>query len=124
MSWVNGQMSASKSWSYTLAPREVGVFTIGSAEIDFGGDTYRTDPIEVEGGAILAYMAERDIGGLDLADYLRPQLLRTLNGYRAEMLFEGWGRALLKEGNLEDYVATAAEEEEEGSSEDTPDEAL
>lgn len=48
MSWVNGQMSASKSWSYALAPREVGEFTIGSAEVDFDGDTYRTDPIEVE----------------------------------------------------------------------------
>lgn len=54
MSWVNGQMSASKTWSYTLVPREVGRFTIGSAEVDFGGDTYRTDPIVVEvveGGA-------------------------------------------------------------------------
>ncbi len=48
MSWVNGRMSSSKSWSYTLVPREVGVFTIGSAEVEFDGAVYRTDPIEVE----------------------------------------------------------------------------
>jgi hypothetical protein len=48
MSWVNGQMSSSKSWSYALVPRETGSFTIGSAEVEFDGDVYRTDPIEVE----------------------------------------------------------------------------
>jgi hypothetical protein len=69
MSWVNGQMSASKSWTYTLAPREVGVFTLGSAEIEFGGDVYRTDPIEVEvlesGAAPPAAPSERPSSGVD-----------------------------------------------------------
>jgi hypothetical protein len=69
MSWVNGQMSASKSWSYTLAPREVGTFTIGSAEIEFDGDVYRTDPIEVEvvesGAAAPARPEQRQPSGVD-----------------------------------------------------------
>lgn len=72
MSWVNGQMNASKSWSYTLVPREVGEFTIGAAEVDFGGDVYRTDPIEVEvieGGAAAppARTEERPSSGVESA---------------------------------------------------------
>jgi len=70
MSWVNGQMSASKSWSYALVPREVGEFTIGSVEIEFDGDVYRTDPIEVavvEGGGATppAATPERRSSGVD-----------------------------------------------------------
>jgi len=62
MSWVNGAMSASKSWNYVLLPKAVGTFTIGSAEVEFGGSTYRTDPIEVqvvEGGTAAGQAAPR-----------------------------------------------------------------
>ncbi len=48
MSWVNGQMSSSKTWSFTLVPQTTGAFTIGPAEVEFGGAIYRTEPIEVE----------------------------------------------------------------------------
>jgi hypothetical protein len=48
MSWVNGRMSSSKTWSFTLVPQQTGPFTIGPAEVEFGGAVYRTEPIEVE----------------------------------------------------------------------------
>ena len=48
MSWVNGAMSSSRSWTYRLLPKRVGTFTVGSAEIEFDGDVYTTEPIEVE----------------------------------------------------------------------------
>ncbi|MBM3307368.1 MAG: protein BatD, partial [Candidatus Eisenbacteria bacterium] len=47
-SMVNGQVTSSRSWSYSLLPRSVGSFTIGAAEVEFAGSVYRTDPIAVE----------------------------------------------------------------------------
>jgi hypothetical protein len=48
MSWVNGQMTSSRSWTYRLLPKTTGSFTIGAAEVEFGGAVYSTEPIEVE----------------------------------------------------------------------------
>lgn len=47
-SMVNGQVTSAKSWNYSLLPRSAGKFTIGAAEVEFGGTVYRTDPIQVE----------------------------------------------------------------------------
>jgi hypothetical protein len=47
-SLVNGQFSASVAFNYILQPTAVGKHTIGSAEITLDGQTYRTQPIEVE----------------------------------------------------------------------------
>jgi hypothetical protein len=47
-SMVNGQVTSAKSWNYLLLPRSTGKFTIGAAEVEFGGSVYRTDPISVE----------------------------------------------------------------------------
>jgi hypothetical protein len=48
MSWINGEMTSSRSWNYRLIPRSVGKFTIGSFKVEFGGSVYSTEPIEVE----------------------------------------------------------------------------
>ena len=48
MSWVNGAMTSSRSWAYRLVPKRAGSFTIGSVEVEFGGDVYSTEPIEIE----------------------------------------------------------------------------
>ncbi len=47
-SWVNGKRSYSKTYSYFLAPKKRGNFTIGQAEITIEGNVYKTTPIEVE----------------------------------------------------------------------------
>jgi hypothetical protein len=47
-SLVNGQFSASVSFNYVLQPTALGKHTIGPAEITLDGQTYRTQPIEVE----------------------------------------------------------------------------
>ncbi|MDA9125366.1 BatD family protein [Flavobacteriaceae bacterium] len=46
-SWVNGVRSFSKSYSYFLAPKKRGKFTIGQATIEIGGETYKTLPIKI-----------------------------------------------------------------------------
>jgi hypothetical protein len=46
--WVNGVKSYSKSYSYTLAPTQRGVFTINQATIIIDGKTYKTTPKKVE----------------------------------------------------------------------------
>jgi len=48
MSWGSGAMSSSRTWTYRLIPKRAGSFTIGSAEVEFGGDVYSTEPIEIE----------------------------------------------------------------------------
>ncbi len=47
-SWVNGVRSYSKTYSYTLAPRSQGKFTIKQATIVIDGKTYKSTPKEVE----------------------------------------------------------------------------
>ncbi len=47
-SWVNGVRSYSKTYSYTLAPRSQGRFTIKQATIVIDGKTYKSTPKEIE----------------------------------------------------------------------------
>ncbi len=47
-SWINGKRSYSKTYSYFLAPKGRGKFTIGQAEITIDGNIYKTTPVQVE----------------------------------------------------------------------------
>ncbi|TJY38167.1 BatD family protein [Pontimicrobium aquaticum] len=47
-SWINGVRSFSKTYSYFLAPKKRGRFTIGQSTIEIEGETYKTLPITVE----------------------------------------------------------------------------
>ncbi len=47
-SWLNGKRSFSKTYSYFLAPKKRGKFTIGQATIEIGGDIFKTIPVKVE----------------------------------------------------------------------------
>ncbi|WP_338732396.1 BatD family protein [Mangrovimonas cancribranchiae] len=46
-SWVNGKRSFSKTYSYFLAPKRLGTFTINQATIEVEGNTYKTTPVNV-----------------------------------------------------------------------------
>ena len=47
-SWLNGKRSYSKTYSYFLAPKKRGTFTIGQATIEIKGNTYKSIPVKVE----------------------------------------------------------------------------
>ncbi|MBP0905626.1 BatD family protein [Mariniflexile gromovii] len=47
-SWINGVRSFKKTYSYFLAPKSRGNFTIAQATINIGGETYKTVPINIE----------------------------------------------------------------------------
>lgn len=47
-SWVNGVRSFAKTYSYFLAPKKTGKFTIGQASIEIDGETYKTIAVAVE----------------------------------------------------------------------------
>ena len=47
-SWINGVRSFAKTYSYFLAPKRQGKFTIGQATIEIDGETYKTVPVAVE----------------------------------------------------------------------------
>ena len=46
-SWINGVRSFSKTYSYFLAPKKRGVFSIGQATIEIEGETYKTLTLEI-----------------------------------------------------------------------------
>lgn len=46
-SWVNGVRSFSKTFSYTIAPKEKGRFTIGQARIEIDGAIYKSNSEQV-----------------------------------------------------------------------------
>jgi len=45
--WLNGVRSFSKTYSYFLAPKERGNFTIGQATIEIGDDIFKTLPVDI-----------------------------------------------------------------------------
>jgi len=47
-SWINGVRSYSKTYSYFLAPKKQGNFTIDQASITIDGETYKTVPLKIE----------------------------------------------------------------------------
>jgi hypothetical protein len=47
-SWINGVRSFKKTYSYFLAPKSRGRFTIAQATINIDGETYKTVPITIE----------------------------------------------------------------------------
>ncbi|MCK4232845.1 protein BatD [candidate division WOR-3 bacterium] len=48
ISFVNGKISSSITYTYSLVPKKIGKFTIGSCELIVKGKTFRTEPIEIE----------------------------------------------------------------------------
>jgi len=48
MQIINGKVSGSLSFVYILQPSGIGDYTIGSASVEFGGKTYRTNPINIK----------------------------------------------------------------------------
>ncbi|MDC1108662.1 BatD family protein [Flavobacteriaceae bacterium] len=47
-SWVNGDRSYSKSYTYFLSPIKIGTYSIGQATIEVEGKVYKTLPLEIK----------------------------------------------------------------------------
>ncbi|MBT8310878.1 MAG: protein BatD [Flavobacteriaceae bacterium] len=47
-SWVNGKRSYSKSYTYYLAPKKKGTFTIKQASVEIDGEIYKTLPVTIK----------------------------------------------------------------------------
>ena len=47
-SWINGKRTYSKTYSYFLAPKKRGTFSIGQATTEINGNIYKTIPVKVE----------------------------------------------------------------------------
>lgn len=69
-SWINGVRSYKKTYSYFLAPKQRGNFTISQATITIEGETYKSLPIKIEVSAAVdkpkdpndpEYIAEENI---------------------------------------------------------------
>lgn len=46
-SWINGKRTYKKTYSYFLAPKKQGNFTINQATITVDGETYKTTPVKI-----------------------------------------------------------------------------
>lgn len=67
-SWRNGKASYSKSYSYFLAPKKQGKFTIKQATIEIKGQTYKTTPV-----TITVTKAINKPGGSDNPEYIASE---------------------------------------------------
>jgi len=61
-----------------------------------------SEPVSSESDALLACLAVREPGDALSVQSLRPELLSTLQGYRAALAFDEWCESLLKDARLED----------------------
>ena len=69
-SYINGKRSFSKTFTYFIAPKQRGIFKIGSAQISFEGVLYKTFPVSVEvlssivkpsGSSSVEYLADENM---------------------------------------------------------------
>lgn len=47
-SWINGKRTYKKTYSYFLAPKKRGTFSVGQATIEIEGEIYKTTPVKIE----------------------------------------------------------------------------
>jgi len=47
-SFINGKVSSSITYTYSIYPKKLGTFTIGSFKLQHKGKTYKTQPIKIE----------------------------------------------------------------------------
>ena len=78
-----------------------------------------SEPLGVPDGALLVYLAGRSTGDFTLVQGLRPQLLTTVNQYRASRLFEDWTEYLLREAEHRDLRPPLDMEASEEPAEDS-----
>lgn len=84
MQWINGQVSASISYSYRLYARSTGKFTIHSATIEYKGTTLQSQPLTitvVQGQS--KKQADKPDAGVDVGDNLF--IRATVNKSRARV---------------------------------------
>ena len=72
-----------------------------------------SDVLEVRDGGLVAYVAEREGGDLVSAELLKPQVLSTLDRYRAAFMSEGWSDFVLARSGYEPAETPAAPVEPE-----------
>lgn len=72
-----------------------------------------TECLTVPVGTLLAHVTERQPGDIASAQLLRPRLQATLSRYRAGILYEDWADHLLDGAELEDFMASVDEEEDD-----------
>lgn len=61
-----------------------------------------SEPLSFGDAGAIAHLVTRAPGDLATVQMIRPQLLRMLNDYRANILALAWGEALLQEAGLDD----------------------
>jgi hypothetical protein len=71
--WVNGKRFYKKTYTYFLAPKKKGKFTIKQATIEIDGETYKTFPLTVE-----VTEAVQKPGGSDNASYIASEKIHLV----------------------------------------------
>lgn len=79
-----------------------------------------TELMEIEDGMLLACVTDRGPGDLVSMQLLRPQLLSTLDRYRAGILFEDWGDYVLNRAGLEDQLPAIRDDDDQTTDNEAP----
>jgi hypothetical protein len=61
------------------------------------------DPVEVEGGTLLAYVADRVPGNLTELDQMKAGMVREIDRSMSGLLVDGWGDQILKMADFKDF---------------------
>jgi hypothetical protein len=83
MSFVNGRMSSSVTYTYSLVPKRTGSFQIGSAKVELDGEVHNTSPITVR---VLAASAQPD----ESRDLFLSAKVSTTSAYVGQQIVYTW----------------------------------
>ncbi|AFH49757.1 Hypothetical protein IALB_2052 [Ignavibacterium album JCM 16511] len=77
MQIINGAVSASRTFSYILLPNSVGVFTIGSASIEFKGQVLKTEPLKITVVKGSPKPKEEEVAGVSESEIAKNLFIRA-----------------------------------------------
>lgn len=79
-----------------------------------------TEPLEMEDGVMLAYVADREAGDNATIQLLKPQVIASLDRYRSGVLLDKWSDTVLDEANFEDVTQKRIAEQADMDSDSGP----
>jgi len=74
---INGKVSGSKTFTYNLMPRELGEFTIGTAQINYQGKQYQSKPIKIKVVKAAQQSNKSSSGGVSNEDLAKNVFIRA-----------------------------------------------
>lgn len=97
--------------AYEILPEDIEYFDVLIPNVISIRKGELTDPLVIENGALLAYVVDRQPGDLASMEFVKSQIISTVDRYRAGIIFEEWQNYMLAKAGFKDLMFPAEGDE-------------